>query len=445
MYSGIKLKKNLDVATLIGAEEQQYGGAKMVKCPALRMSKICIVVPSAGGAPVLSRQIVAEPTLQAGAVFPATISAKGAATHVESAQTSEPEDFVGILRLIAGTQDTGVQTENLMSASEYICYFSDQYAQFNQTIRDSFSGPACHGLALNGETHRLEALLQQQDVGRMLAYSTPSGESAVCAAVSKGWHETVDLLLKEKANVNCRKNNGATPLYVAVQEGADAQMIVRLCKAKADVNLPVRSTGSTPLIEAASRKDDACIIELTVKALLQFDADVNATNAEGGAAISVAAESGGHIDILKLLLSAEADLNHQVKCSKDQRGWTPLGSASAVGQTELVHFLLSAKADIEMSQDEKNSTALHLAAESGEVENMQILLASNACVDHADTNGMAPLHIAASMGHMDVAVCLVEFSASLDVVNSEFKTPLDGAHDAGMQEMVEYLEAHWYP
>ena len=127
--------------------------------------------------------------------------------------------------------------------------------------------------------------------------------------------------------------------------------------------------------------------------------------------------------------------------SEDQRGWTPLGSASAVGQTELVHFLLSAKADIEMSQDEKNSTALHLAVESGQVENMQILLASNACVDHADTNGMAPLHIAASMGHMDVAVCLVEFSASLDVVNSEFKTPLDGAHDADMQEMVEYLEA----
>jgi len=116
-----------------------------------------------------------------------------------------------------------------------------------------------------------------------------------------------------------------------------------------------------------------------------------------------------HMDIVKLLIAAGADVN--VKNNK--YGWTPLYSAAGGGHKKIA----------------------------------QLLIAEGADVNAKDDTGMTPLHYeamswAAYHGHKEIVELLIAKGADVDAKGDDGRTPLDWAVDLGYTEIADLLRKH---
>lgn len=143
-----------------------------------------------------------------------------------------------------------------------------------------------------------------------LAKSTMGRDSVLMRAVQRGHMDTARILIDAGAEVNYRGFMGKTALYNAVENGR-WNMVQMLLNAKADVNT-VSYAGISPLMEAAKMGN----LRLTQE-LINSGADVNIierpdlgfTNQGDGSAGMTAlmfASRGGHKDVVKALLGANA-------------------------------------------------------------------------------------------------------------------------------------------
>ncbi|KAF0717090.1 Aste57867_2499 [Aphanomyces stellatus] len=141
----------------------------------------------------------------------------------------------------------------------------------------------------------------------------------------------------------------------------------------------------------------------------------------------------GHMDVVKLLLTKGANVNH---AEKD--GWTPLYIASMYGRVAIVTLLLANGALVDKATH-SGATALNIAAEEGNVEVAAILLTNGADVDKATNYGATPLYQASIKGHVKVVTLLLANGANIDKPNTDGWTPLMGASYYGHLEIVQCL------
>jgi ankyrin repeat protein len=154
-----------------------------------------------------------------------------------------------------------------------------------------------------------------------------------------------------------------------------------------------------------------------------------------------AAASGGHADILSLLLEHGADV--------DGRGiynFTPLHHASLYGRLEAGKFLLDHGADINTRNDH-GSTALSLAASDGYVEFAEMLLQRGAGVnDRDDYINSTPLHSAVRSQNVQVVQFFLDHGADVNARDDRGRTPYQLAKEwlktyprPSRQEIVDLL------
>ena len=103
-------------------------------------------------------------------------------------------------------------------------------------------------------------------------------------------------------------------------------------------------------------------------------------------------------------------------------GTTALIKAAAGGHQNFTKMLLSMQAD--PTKENWYGTALHCAAESGEVATILILLEAGVSVDIKDRRGRTSLHCATVSGHTHVMQALLNNGANVNAVCNKNYTPL---------------------
>ena len=132
------------------------------------------------------------------------------------------------------------------------------------------------------------------------------------------------------------------------------------------------------------------------------------------------------LENIKVLLEYGADINLE-----DYYRRTPLLCGITCGNSTIVRYLLSKKADVNQRILVSHRTHLHIALEMGLVEISLILIANNANLNCSDHKGVYPIHIAAENGNLAVLRILSEHGHSLEVGDYSGKTP---AHYAAVSK-----------
>ncbi len=115
-----------------------------------------------------------------------------------------------------------------------------------------------------------------------------------------------------------------------------------------------------------------------------------------------------------------------------------LHQAAEKGNLDEIENLLNEGVDIEV-KDKLLFTPLHRAAENGNYMAVRLLLDKGAQVNAKSKYGVSPLHAAAQKGHADVVKLLLSRGAKLSSRTIAGDTPMDLAREKGLYEVCKVL------
>jgi ankyrin repeat protein len=228
-------------------------------------------------------------------------------------------------------------------------------------------------------------------------------------AVENGRTELVELLLSKEANPNsfpdCALPNSTALGRALCRRPINWQILHLLVAAGADVNRASAYQGM-PLPTGAKNLE-------VVHFLLKAGAKVNGTAPDGATALQVSVMSN-NIDIIRVLLRAEADVNAP---AGQTRGLTALQAAAKQGKPHLVSLLLQHGADPNAPAGEVlGATALQAAAIGGHLRIALMLLKAGADVNAppAKFGGRTALEAAAEHGRLDLVSLLLKNDTDIE-------------------------------
>lgn len=137
------------------------------------------------------------------------------------------------------------------------------------------------------------------------------------------------------------------------------------------------------------------------------------------------------------LIRRGADVNAKDK----EMGWTALHWAADDGDVEMISQLLAAKADVDAA-NLRGRTPLHLACERGHVSAVQALLTAHANPKFADSLGRTPLHHAVFANNCPIVELLLTGGVDVNAAAKDGRTPLQTALTGGRKEMADLLRKH---
>ena len=169
----------------------------------------------------------------------------------------------------------------------------------------------------------------------------------------------------------------------------DAGQIAALLKRGLDPNLIEPERGDTGLI-LALREGSMNVFDVLINAR-GTDMEIKARN--GDTALMIAAYKGNRRAV-EVLLAKEAQINRP--------GWTALHYAAAGGPDEIVQLLLDKYAYIDAESPNK-TTPIMMAARSGHIYTVKILLDQGADATLKNDVGMTAIDFARSVDRQDIA------------------------------------------
>ena len=163
-----------------------------------------------------------------------------------------------------------------------------------------------------------------------------NGITPLARAAELNKPKAVAFLIKNNAKINEPNDNGETPLYIAMNKGHDIVAGILLSKSEnpqGDANW--KNKIGTPILHLATINGNPAIIRV----LINYGAEVDATDYMDNTALCIAAELG-HVEVIRALIQNNADVSHQ-----NMRGDSPLMLAAANKKDEAVTLLLESGAD----------------------------------------------------------------------------------------------------
>jgi len=311
-------------------------------------------------------------------------------------------------------------------------------------------------------------------------------ETALHEAVQRGYADLVEALVDHGADLEPRDEDGLTPLNWAARYGL-LDMVKLLLAKGADADTKANDDcfhAGTPL--GATIEDHIEIAE----ALIAGGADVNAGDDSGwtplhvavmgdyGAAVEAAVpmEWPGwespeperdryHLLCRKVLMDLVKDrveflIGHGADVNvKDEAGITPLHCAAYKGYDRVIELLTARAADVNAKTTQASSdkmdwymrheghrlnprvTPLHMAALTGDVNTIDLLIARGSEADARDESGMTPLFYATRWAVIPVVRRLIASGADINIKSDAGATPLVDALRNGYVWTAEVLIA----
>ncbi|MBT3201726.1 MAG: hypothetical protein HN350_17630 [Phycisphaerales bacterium] len=175
-----------------------------------------------------------------------------------------------------------------------------------------------------------------------------------------------------------------------------------------------------------------------IRQLIKLRADVNIVG-EKGAPLLYAAAGDGYVEIVELLLKADACVDGAHNASYVH---TPLLIASRQGHIEVVKLLLAANADVTVARRRNGGTALYLASYKGHRDIVKLLLTTKVDINAACyKSGIGPIFIASAMGNVDVVKLLITANVDVNALTNVGQTALTVAKHQKHHEIIQLLTA----
>jgi ankyrin repeat protein len=244
------------------------------------------------------------------------------------------------------------------------------------------------------EVRRIRAMIKDSP-DLINAVDSQSGNTPLYAAATKGQLTVAEFLLANGANVDAKAQNGWTPLQAAAIKGHKA-IVELLLTYKANIQA-ADAVGSTALVLAAEHG-----FKNVVEVLLAHGADVNAQTTSGDSPLMMASINGFN-SVAALLLSSGADPNAQGWYNVENWGNGQYKPGRSGVRSVQEHF----------------GTALHIAAQRGDLALSQILLTNKASVNATNDSGQTPLGAAAQNGRLAEAELLLTHGADANAKSAD--------------------------
>ena len=184
---------------------------------------------------------------------------------------------------------------------------------------------------------------------------------------------------------------------------------VPACNAPVSVPHPVQPAGASlpPSGAVPGAAGTAAAGQYNQPLLPMLDLD-SETDSNHDTALTLAC-TGGHEELVELLLSRGADIEH-----RDKKGFTPCILAATAGHEKVVEVLLNHGANIEAQSERTKDTALSLACSGGRYEVVEFLLNRGANKEHRNVSDYTPLSLAASGGYVNIIRLLLAHAAEIN-------------------------------
>lgn len=256
--------------------------------------------------------------------------------------------------------------------------------------------------------------IENYDVNYIFYQNTPNETTALIHAVYYERKEIVELLLKNKANVNIVNYDNETALIYS----NDIYISELLINNNANVNIQ-DNTGKTSLIHNII-KNNIDIIEL----LLESGANVNIQDNEGRTALIYAVTYNNYY-ITDLLLKYRANPN-----IIDNNGENVLLINT---DYDIAELLLENGADPNITDLDGSTPIMYL----DDVNIIRLLLEYGSDVNHRNNNRQTPIMFS---NDVNVIKFLIDNNANINVQDSFGNTPLSIAVQNGNTEIIKLLE-----
>jgi ankyrin repeat protein len=127
--------------------------------------------------------------------------------------------------------------------------------------------------------------------------------------------------------------------------------------------------------------------------------------------------------------------------ASDDRGWLPLHTALNGRHSDIARLLIEKGADVnrDCGSQFMYLKPLHIAAASGDVVLVRLLISKGAAVDCTDIDYRTPLLLAVDKGHLKVAELLVASGARIEAADITGRTPISIARDRYNDRMISAL------
>jgi ankyrin repeat protein len=276
-----------------------------------------------------------------------------------------------------------------------------------------------HAAAYVGDLAKVKAFIDEGvEINKKAMVST-----ALHSAATGGHREIVEFLIDKGTDVDAQTGRGQTPLHMAAQAG-HLDVVQLLLDRGAKVNVKNKG-GQTPL-QLAEKQKHSEIAELLKKLgaeeVKEYDRELDESLLQ--------AISEGDIDEVKSLISEGANIYTR------QWGGTTLHIAAQVGHKQIVELLIATGANVD-AKDVADNTPMHCAASGGHRDVVELLFVKGANINAMQAQGWTPLHEAVRWGHKNVTELLINKEANVNVKDRDGRTPLWYAKASGNTEMVE--------